>query len=118
MTQTLHDYAGSQVDAIIIEVGPPSDDRDQMIDRWTRRLINVGDIPDDILEALPEVSRHNEPQVSPQEYECGCVAITRITERNGCSWLGRPEAPFEMRLALPCDGASCELAHLREGAPK
>jgi hypothetical protein len=118
VTKTLHDYAAEQVDAIIAEYGPPSDGRDQMIARWTQRLVSVGDVPDNILEALPEVSRHNEPQIGPQEYECGCVAITRVTDRNGCSWLGSLEAPFEMRLALPCDGANCELAHLREGAPK
>ena len=112
MTQTLHTYAADQVDAIIAEQGPPGDDRDQMIERWTRRLVSVGDVPDDILEAMPEVSRHNEPQTGPQEYECGCVAMTRITDRD----YRHDEKPFEMRLALPCNGASCELAHLREGA--
>ncbi len=71
-------------------------------------------IPDDILEAMPEVSRHNAPQDSPQEYECGCVAITRITDRD----YRYDEKPFEMRLAMPCNGASCALAHLREGAAK
>ena len=70
-------------------------------------------VPDEILAAMPEVSRHNNPQVSPQEYECGCVAMTRITARNGSSWLGELEEPFEMRLALPCDGTACELSHLR-----
>jgi hypothetical protein len=114
MTQTLHDYATAQVDAIIAEDGPPDDDRARRIDRWKRRLISVGDIPDDILEALPEVSRHNAPQDSPQEYECGCVAITRITDRD----YRHDEEPFEMRLAVPCNGTGCELAHLRGGATK
>lgn len=116
MTQTLHDYAAEQVDAIIAEGGLPIDDREYMIARWTRRLISVGGIPDDILEALPEVSRHNEPQISPQEYECGCVTVIRITDRNGSSWRGRLEEPFEMRLAQPCDGTTCELSHLRKKA--
>lgn len=110
---TLRDYAADQVDVIITEQGPPGDDRDQMIERWMRRLVSVGDVPDDILEAMPEVSRHNEPQIGPQEYECGCVAMTRITDRNGSSWRGRLEEPFEMRLVLPCDGTGCELSHLR-----
>jgi hypothetical protein len=113
--RTLHDFATTQLDEVVGEYGPPSD-RDAAIERWTRHLVGTGQVPDDILEAMPEVSRHNEPQVSPQEYECGCVAMTRITDRNGSSWRGRLEEPFEMRLALPCDGAACELLHLREGA--
>jgi hypothetical protein len=107
VTQTLHDYAAAQVDAIIAEDGPPGDDRAHMIDRWTRRLISVGDIPDDILEAMPEVSRHNEPQVSPQEYECGCVTVTRITDRD----YRYDEKPFEMRLARSCGSESCQRTH-------
>lgn len=84
------------------------------VDRWERRLVAVGRIPDEVLAAMPEISRHDEPQISPQQYECGCVAVTRITDRNGCSWLGPLEAPFEMRLALPCQGGPrCELSHLR-----
>jgi len=114
--RTLRDYAAEQVDAIVTEYGPPSAGRDQMIARWTRHLVSVGDIPDDILEALPELSRHDVPQLSPQEYECGCVAITHVTDRDGRTWLGHDEKPFEMRLALPCDGTACELAHLRTGA--
>lgn len=107
--RTLRDHAGNQVDAIIAEGDPPTDSRDQMIERWTRHLISVGDVPDDILEAMPEVSRHNAPQDSPQEHECGCVAITRITDRD----YRYGEKPFEMRLAIPCDGTACELSHLR-----
>jgi hypothetical protein len=107
--RTLHSLAAEQVDAIVAEVGPPSDGLDQMIERWTRRLVAVGDVPDDILEAMPEVSRHNAPQDSPQEHECGCVAITQITDRD----YRHNEKPFEMRLAIPCDGTACELAHLR-----
>jgi hypothetical protein len=64
-------------------------------------------IRDEDLAAMPEISRHDEPQVSPQEYECGCVAVTRITDRD--SRLG--EQPFEMRLALPCGRVNCELVH-------
>jgi hypothetical protein len=104
MTQDLRDFAAAQLDTY----GAP-DDRDA-----ARHLVGTGQIPDDLLAAMPEVSRHNAPQVSPQEYECGCVTITRVTDRNGSSWRGRLEAPFEMRLALPCDGAHCELTHLRK----
>jgi hypothetical protein len=70
-------------------------------------------IRDEDLEAMPEISRHDEPQISPQEYECGCVAVTRITDRE--AWReGRHERPFEMRLALPCaTPATCELAAVR-----
>ena len=110
--KTLRDLAAEQLDAVAGEYGSPGD-RDEAIDRWVRHLVGTGQVPDDILEAMPEVSRHNEPQIDPQEYDCGCVAVARVTDRNGCSWLGRLEEPFEMRLALPCDGARCELAHLR-----
>ena len=108
--RTLRAHAAEQVAEIIAEYGPPNDGIDQMIDRWTRRLVAVGDVPDDILEAMPEVSRHNKPQDSPQEHECGCVAITRITDRD----YRYGEKPFEMRLAIPCDSTTCELSHLRE----
>jgi hypothetical protein len=62
-------------------------------------------LPDEVLRELPEISRHNEPQIAPQEYECGCVAITRITDRD----TRRHERPFEMRLAQPCGKTICEL---------
>jgi hypothetical protein len=78
-----------------------------------RYLVGTSQVPDDILGAMPEVSRDNDPQISPQEYECGCVAMTRITDRNGRTWHDFGEKPFEMRLALPCEGTTCELAHLR-----
>ncbi len=112
MPRTLRDYATEQLDGFTGEYGPP-DDRDQAIDSWVRHLVGTCQVPDDLLEAMPEVSRHNNPQVSPQEYDCGCVAMIRITDRNGSSWRGRLEAPFEMRLVLPCDSESCELARLR-----
>lgn len=118
MTQTLRDYAAEQLDVIVAEYGPPSDGRDQAIERWMRHLVGVGQVPDGILEAMPEVSRHNEPQISPQEYECGCVAVTRITDRDCRTWRGYDEKPFEMHLAMPCNGTGCKLAHLREGAVK
>jgi hypothetical protein len=110
--RTLRDFATEQLDTFAVEYGPPSD-RAQAIERWTRHLIATCGVPDDILEAMPEVSRHSAPQISPQEYECGCVAMTRITDRDGRTWLGHDEKPFEMRLALPCDGEHCELSHLR-----
>lgn len=112
MTQTLREVATEQLDSFAGEYGPP-DDRDQAIDRWMRHLVGIGQVPDDILEAMPEVSRDNSPQISPQEYECGCVAVVRVTDRDGRTWLGRDEKPFEMRLAIPCDGVACELTHLR-----
>lgn len=113
VVQKLRDYAAEQLDALVAEYGPSTDDRDQAVNRWVRSLIGGGQVPDNILEAMPEVSRHNEPQISPQEYECGCVTITRITDRDCRTWLGYDEKPFEMRLALPCDGTGCELAHVR-----
>jgi hypothetical protein len=69
------------------------------------------EIPDDELAAMPEISRHDEPQISPQEYECGCITIVRVTDRNA-GWRGhRREQPFEMRLAVSCGSAACELAN-------
>jgi hypothetical protein len=99
---TLREFATQQMDDFARECGPPSD-RTEAIERWMRGLVASGQVPDDILEAMPEVSRHNKPQLSPQEYECGCVAMTRITDRDS----RHKEEPFEMRLALPCDGTSC-----------
>lgn len=57
------------------------------------------------LAALPLISAHQEPQTSPQEYECGCVTVTRITDRDA----RRGEYPFEMRLAVHCETADCEI---------
>ena len=62
-------------------------------------------LSDEQLEALPLVSAHHEPQVAPQEYECGCVTVTRITDRDR----RRGERPFEMRLAVACEGDACEV---------
>lgn len=62
-------------------------------------------LPDETIAALPLVSKHNSPQISPQEYECGCVTITCITDRD----IRRGEEPFEMRLAIPCQSDACEL---------
>lgn len=112
MTITLRELATEQLDAIAGEYGPP-DDRDQAIERWMRHLVGTGQVPDDLLEAMPKVSRHNDPQISPQEYECGCVAMAHITDRDGRTWLGYDDKPFEMRLAILCGGTACELAHLR-----
>jgi hypothetical protein len=60
-------------------------------------------LSDEDLAALPEVSRHDEPQVSPQEYDCGCITVTRVTDRDA----RRGERPFEMRLIAPCGDPSC-----------
>lgn len=62
------------------------------------------DLTDERLAALPLVSTHNEPQVAPQEYECGCVTVTRITDRE----YRHDERPFEMRLARACGAPTCE----------
>lgn len=63
-------------------------------------------LPDERLVSLPLVSIHGEPQDSPQEYDCGCVTVTRITDRD----YRRGERPFEMRLAVACETAACETA--------
>lgn len=71
-------------------------------------------IPDGVLAELIEVSRHDRPQESPQEYECGCVTVERITDRD-CR--DRDALPWEMRLARPCAPLErapiCELYALR-----
>jgi len=105
VTQALRDIAATQLDAFTSEYGA-TDDREQAIERWMRHLVDTGQVPDDILAALPEVSRHNTPQIDPQEYECGCVVMTRITDRDCRTWLGYDEKPFEMRLVLPCNGGT------------
>lgn len=110
--RTLRTFATEQLNAFSEEYGAPSD-REQAIERWERHLIATAQVPDNILEALPEVSRHNSPQISPQEYECGCVTMTRITDRDGRTWLGHDEKPFEMRLVLSCESANCALSHLQ-----
>lgn len=61
-------------------------------------------LDDEVLADLPLISTHAEPQLSPQEYACGCVAITRVTDRD----LRRGEKPFEMRLAIACGADACE----------
>jgi len=109
MLQTLQDFAKQNLEDIFKEYGEPIDSRDQAVMRMMRSLVATGQVPDDILEEMPEVSRHNSPQDSPQEYECGCVTITRITDRE----YRYNEKPFEMRLAIPCEGAACKLAFLR-----
>ena len=118
MTQTLRDFAMRELAAIFEEYGEPVDSRSQAVERRMCRLVATGQVPDDILETMPEVSRHNHPQDSPQEHECGCVTITRITDRD----YRHNEEPFEMRLAIPCAGtawaqaarAALKLANRRE----
>jgi hypothetical protein len=114
--RTLREFAAEQLAETAKEYGPPSDPP-EALERWVRRLIATGQVPDDILEGMLEVSRSNEPQVSPQEYECGCVAMVRVTDRDGRTWLGHDEKPFEMRLARPCDGRACELLHQQSSLP-
>jgi hypothetical protein len=62
-------------------------------------------LPDERLAALPLVSMSQWPQAGPEEYECGCVTVHRISERDGRNG----ERPFEMRLARPCRSDGCEL---------
>ncbi len=61
-------------------------------------------LDDEVLAELPLISTHEEPQLGPQEYECGCVAVTRITDRD----TRRGEKPFEMRLAIACGTVECQ----------
>jgi hypothetical protein len=68
-------------------------------------------IPDEELASMPEISRHGEPQVAPQEYDCGCIAVTRITDRDA----RRGEKPFEMRLAISCGKQCCEVQKVGAG---
>lgn len=111
MPQTLRDFAMQDLESTFQEYGEPLDSRNQAVERYMRALVATCQVPDNILEAMPEVSRHNSPQESPQEYECGCVAITRITDRD----YRYKEEPFEMRLAIPCQDRRCRLPHLRTG---
>lgn len=58
-----------------------------------------------LLNEAPVVSRHDYPQVSPQEWECGCVTAGFITDRDAMAG----EEPFEMRLGVACDDPNCEV---------
>jgi hypothetical protein len=52
MMLTLRDFATQQLDIVAGEYGPPGD-RDEAIERWMRHLVGTGQVPDDILEAMP-----------------------------------------------------------------
>jgi hypothetical protein len=115
MSTALRAFAAAQLDESLQkwkETPLSLDDREDAIGRWIHHLIDTGGIPDEILEGMLEVSRSDAPYISPQMYECGCVAVTRITDRER----DRHEKPFEMRLALPCTRPCCELTTLRQGA--
>jgi hypothetical protein len=101
--RALRDLAASEMEEFWIENDIAPTDRDAAIGRYARQLVASGHVPDEILEAMPEISRHNRPQPSPQEFDCGCVAVVRVTDRD----VRYDEEPFEMRLALPCDGTKC-----------
>lgn len=47
----------------------------------------------------PVVSDHGSPQVSPQEWDCGCVTVCIATHVLGV---------FSMRLAKVCTSESCQ----------
>ncbi len=77
-----------------------------MREHLTRHEINwCFGLSDERLAVLPLVSTHDEPQIAPQEYECGCITISRITDRDH----RRGERPFEMRLAVDCESDACEM---------
>lgn len=91
--------SGFSTKAFIVDAfAPPGELTDYEIDRSFA-------IPDARLEELPLISEHAEPQLTPQQYECGCIAVTRVTDRD--TRFG--ERPFEMRLARPCGTVCCEL---------
>lgn len=82
-------------------------DAGELIESHIRSLCELSmRIPDEVMDCLEEISRHDDPQLGPQEYECGCVTITRITDRDARR---AGEKPFEMRLAIVCDGPGCEV---------
>lgn len=66
--------------------------------------IGIRPYPD--LSDAPVVSKHPYPQPSPQEWDCGCITATWITDRDAMT---EGEDPFEMRLAHRCDGTDCQL---------
>jgi len=69
----------------------------------------MGIIIHEMLEDKPVVSTHNEFQVSPQEWDCGCITAAYVTDRN--------ERPVEMRLYSFCNSDQCELvANRKNGA--
>jgi hypothetical protein len=55
------------------------------------------------LSNAPVISTHGYPQVSPQEWDCGCVAGAYVTDRDALAG----EEPFEMRLARGCETPRC-----------
>lgn len=55
-------------------------------------------LPPEVIEEMIEISRNDRPLASPQEYDCGCVAIQRVTARDS----RLHQAPFEMALAIRC----------------
>lgn len=59
-------------------------------------------------ESAPVVSEHRHPQPSPQEWECGCVTRTYVTDRDFL----QGESPFEMRLVRACLTPACEVMPL------
>lgn len=61
-------------------------------------------------EGATKISQHNEPQPSPQEYDCGCVAVTVVTDRDFL----RYEEPFEMWRVQECNRPDCEVVPYRE----
>jgi hypothetical protein len=57
------------------------------------------------IEDAPIVSCYDDPQPTPQEWVCGCVTATYITDRDGL----RGGRPFEMRLVDRCQSSRCRV---------
>lgn len=81
------------------------DSEDERDERWCRTAVavNCGELADEVVELFPLVAKYDHPQIAPQEYECGCVAILHVTAEDTREG-GRP---FELRLAAACDGPTC-----------
>ena len=93
----LRKFAIAGLEAMGVDV-----DDEIRVDSYVRRLCEISSrIPEEVAAQLHEVARHDHPQIGPQEYECGCVAIVCVTSCDG------RDRPFEMRLAIECDLTRC-----------
>jgi hypothetical protein len=59
-------------------------------------------------EHAPVLTCHDYPQASPQEWDCGCVTATHITDRDALAG----ERPFEMRWTLRCERSRCAIRRM------
>lgn len=58
---------------------------------------------EDALSEAPTVSMHSCPQISPQEWDCGCVTAIYVTDAD----MFNGGEPFEMRVARRCGKRTC-----------